>query len=142
MFFTLISFFKNQSIVPVINKRAIGKLIVRHCGNEGQQDDPTLTVNLRTILQTIITELDTQSEETWKNAEIVIYDKRGNDYCIRSGEAQNKFVVQLDEEDEIRITCTHREKGHMASLFTRMTSLFLTKIWKPAGLYTTLAIDH
>ena len=67
-------------------------------------------VNLRTILQATITKLDTESEETWKNAEIVIYDQRGGSFCIRSGHAENKFVVQLDEKDEICITCTDRKR--------------------------------
>ena len=63
--------------MSVISKRTIGKLMVKHCGNEGQEDDPTLVVTLRRILQATITKLDTESEETWKNAEIVIYDQRG-----------------------------------------------------------------
>ena len=83
---------------------------MKHCGNEGQGDDPTLAVSLRRILQATITKLDTESEETWKNAEIVIYDQQGKDFCIRSGEAKNKFVVQLDGKDEIVITCTQRKK--------------------------------
>ena len=68
-------------------------------------------VNLRTILQATITKLDTESEETWKNAKIVIYDQRGRSFCIRSGHAENKFVVLLDENDEICITCTDRKKS-------------------------------
>ena len=101
---------QNKETVPAITKRSIGKLIVKHCGNEGQADDPTLVVTLRQILQATITKLDTESEETWRNAEIVIYDQEGNDFCIRSGDAENKFVVQLDEKDEINITCTDRQK--------------------------------
>ena len=130
-----------QLNVPVINKRAIGKLIVTYCGNEGKQDDPTLVVNLRKILQTIITELDTESQETWENAEIVIYDKRGENYCIRSGEAENKFVVQLDEHNEIRITCTDREKGHLASLFKQIM-YHLRTLRDAVGLSAPLAIEH
>ena len=104
--------------MPAISKRTIGKLIVKYCGNEGQEDDPALVVSLRRILQATITKLDTESEETWKNAEIVIYDQLGNDFCIRSGEAENKFVVQLDGEDKIDITCTHRQKRGLISWLT------------------------
>ena len=104
-----------------------------HCGNEGQQEDPTLVVNLRTILQATVTKLDTESEETWKNAEIVIYDQRGNDFCIRSGEAENKFVVQLDEKDEIRITCTNRKKGFGLAWFFAWKSSNPTKPSETAG---------
>lgn len=106
-----------QETVPAISKRTIGKLIVKYCGNEGQADDPTLYVTLRQILQATITKLDTESKETWENAEIVIYDQEGNDFCIRSGNAENKFVVQLDEKDEINIMCTHRKKRGVFSWF-------------------------
>ena len=99
-----------QENVPEITKRTIGKLIVKYCGNEGHADDPTLYVTLRQMLQATITKLDTETPETWKNAEIVIYDQHGNDFCVRSGEAENKFVVQLDEKDEINIMCTDRKR--------------------------------
>ncbi|XP_028414848.1 uncharacterized protein LOC114537930 [Dendronephthya gigantea] len=107
--------YSRQETVEIISKRTIGKLIVKHCGNEGQSDDPTLVVSLRRILQATITKLDTESEETWRNAEIVIYDQEGNDFCIRSGDFENKFVVQLDEKDEINITCTNRKKRSLFS---------------------------
>lgn len=103
--------YTNEEEVDAITKRSIGKLIVKYCGNEGQKDDETLAVTLRTLLQRTISKLDTESEETWKNAEIVIYDQEGNDFCIRSGKAENKFVVQLDGHDEVDITCTHRKSG-------------------------------
>ena len=96
--------------MPEITKRTIGKLIVKYCGNEGQADDPTVYVTLRQMLQATITKLDGESRETWESAEIVIYDQHGNDFCVRSGEAENKFVVQLDEKDEINIMCTDRKK--------------------------------
>ena len=102
--------FCQETVSPAITKRTIGKLIVKYCGNEGQVDDPTLCVSLRQILQATITKLDDEPPEIWENAEIVIYDQRGNDFCIRSGHAENKFVVQLDAKDEISIICTDRKK--------------------------------
>ena len=123
-----------KETVPAITKRTIGKLIVKYCGNEGQADDPSLYVTLREMLQATITKLDTESPETWQNAEIVIYDQRGNDFCIRSGEAENKFVVQLDEKDEINIMCTDRKKhgiyGWMKSVKSGVSSIFT----KPAAI--------
>lgn len=111
--------------MEVISKRTIGKLIVKYCGNEGQKDDETLKVTLRTLLQRTITKLDTETEETWRNAEIVIYDQMGNDFCIRSGKAENKFVVQLDGEDQIDITCTDRENCCFSSwLCASLTGIF------------------
>lgn len=126
-----------QETVPAITKRSIGKLIVKHCGNEGQVDDPSLYVTLRQMLQATITKLDTESPETWKNAEIVIYDQRGNDFCIRSGDAENKFVVQLDEKDEINIMCTDRKKQGM---FSWVKSVTFDKI--PSIFSKPAAIEH
>jgi hypothetical protein len=122
--------------VELINKRTIGKLIVKHCGNEGQTDDPSLVVSLRQILQATITKLDTENEETWSNAEIVIYDQTGKDFCIRSGKAENKFVIQLDERDEIRITCTERKRRSLFSL------LFSSKPAKRKKSSKQPAIEH
>ena len=101
--------FVQAHVFDAITKRSIGKVIIKHCGNEGQKDDETLPVTLRELLRETITKLDTESEATWRNAEISVYDKQGNKVCIRSGRAQNKFVVQLDEKDETNITCTKRK---------------------------------
>ena len=128
-----------QERVAVISKRTIGKLMVKHCGNEGQVDDPSLVVSLRKILQATITKLDTESEETWKNAEIVIYDQTGKDFCIRSGKAENKFVIQLDEKDEIKINCTNRKRP---SLFSLLTHLFTSKASKRRKSTKQAAIEH
>ena len=72
----------------------------------------------------------TESPKTWENAEIVIYDQRGNDFCIRSGDAENKFVVQLDAKDEISIICTDRKSksvyGWLKSLKSSASSIFNT----------------
>ncbi|CAB3991015.1 Hypothetical predicted protein [Paramuricea clavata] len=125
-----------QETVPAITKRTIGKLIVKYCGNEGRVDDPDLYVTLRQMLQATITKLDAESPETWKNAEIVIYDQRGNDFCIRSGDAENKFVVQLDEKDEINIMCTDRKKQ---SIYRWVMSF---KIGMPSFLTNPAAIEN
>ena len=58
-----------------INKRSIGKLIVKFCGNEGQKDDETLVVTLRRILKAL-------SRNLTQRAEIVIYDQKRNDFCF------------------------------------------------------------
>ena len=113
--------------------------MVKHCGNEGQADDPSLVVSLRKILQATITKLDTESEETWKNAEIVIYDQTGKDFCIRSGKAENKFVIQLDEKDEIKINCTNRKRP---SLFSLLGHLFTSKASKRRKSSKQAAIEH
>lgn len=133
----LISVFNNQEVVsPAITKRTIGKLIVKYCGNEGQADDPALCVTLRQILQATITKLDTEPKEVWENAEIVIYDQPGNDFCIRSGSFENKFVVQLDAKDEISIICTDRKKqGYMGWMVKPLKNMF--NFHKPAPIENT-----
>ncbi|CAH1264581.1 Hypp3029 [Branchiostoma lanceolatum] len=97
----------NEVEVQEINKVVLGKLIVKHVGNEGSNDDKREEV-LRQMLQRVITELEREKPEVWRNAELVIYDMYGNDYTVRAGQAENKFVVHLDGQDEIRLTCTDR----------------------------------
>ncbi|XP_078594915.1 uncharacterized protein LOC144872513 [Branchiostoma floridae x Branchiostoma japonicum] len=97
----------NEVEVQEINKVVLGKLIVKHVGNEGTEDNERQAV-LRQMLQRVITELEREKPEVWRNAELVIYDMYGNDYTVRAGKAENKFVVHLDGQDEIRLTCTDR----------------------------------
>ncbi|KAI8504196.1 hypothetical protein Bbelb_182640 [Branchiostoma belcheri] len=97
----------NQVEVQEINKVVLGKLIVKHVGNEGTEDTARQAV-LRQMLQRVITELEREKPEVWRNAELVIYDMYGNDYTVRAGKAENKFVVHLDGQDEIRLKCTDR----------------------------------
>ena len=109
---------------------------MKYCGNEGQADDPTLCVTLRQMLQATITKLDTEPSEIWENAEIVIYDQRGNDFCIRSGKAENKFVVQLDAKDEISIICTDRKKqGYVGWMVKPFKNIF--NYHKPVAIENT-----
>ncbi|XP_035677892.1 uncharacterized protein LOC118416766 isoform X2 [Branchiostoma floridae] len=97
----------NEVEVQEINKVVLGKLIVKHVGNEGTEDNERQAV-LRQMLQRVITELEREKPEVWRNAELVIYDMYGNDYTVRAEKAENKFVVHLDGQDEIRLTCTDR----------------------------------
>ncbi|XP_066283286.1 uncharacterized protein [Branchiostoma lanceolatum] len=97
----------NEVEVQEINKVVLGKLIVKHVGNEGSEVTEREKV-LRQMLQRVITELEREKPEVWRNAELVIYDMYGNDYTVRAGQAENKFVVHLDGQDEIRLTCTDR----------------------------------
>ncbi|XP_078678297.1 uncharacterized protein LOC144914369 isoform X4 [Branchiostoma floridae x Branchiostoma belcheri] len=97
----------NEVEVQEINKVVLGKLIVKHVGNEGTEDTTRQAV-LRQMLQRVITELEREKPEVWRNAELVIYDMYGNDYTVRAGKAENKFVVHLDGQDEIRLKCTDR----------------------------------
>ncbi|XP_078599656.1 uncharacterized protein LOC144874888 [Branchiostoma floridae x Branchiostoma japonicum] len=94
--------------VNEINKRVLGKLIVEKVGNEGADVTARAAV-LRTVLQRAITHLESQPAEVWKNAELLIIDKFGQVYPIRSGNAENKFVLYYDGTDNIKFTCTQRE---------------------------------
>ena len=128
--------------MEVISKRTIGKLIVKHCGNQGQADDPTLVVSLRRILQATITKLDTEPEETCRNAEIVIYDQLGNDFCIRLGDFESKFFVQLDEKDEINIMCTNRKKQSIFSCLGVLIKLTENSLNSPSSSAQRTAIIY
>ncbi|XP_078671252.1 uncharacterized protein LOC144911244 [Branchiostoma floridae x Branchiostoma belcheri] len=106
--------YNNEVEVKEINKVVLGKLIVKHVGNEGTEDTARQAV-LRQMLQRVITELEREKPEVWQNAELVIYDMYGNDYMVRAGKAENKFVVHLDGQDQIRLKCTDRPRN---SFFT------------------------
>eukprot|EP00058_Branchiostoma_floridae_P021271 XP_002606761.1 hypothetical protein BRAFLDRAFT_82403 [Branchiostoma floridae] len=71
----------NEVEVQEINKVVLGKLIVKHVGNEGTEDNERQAV-LRQMLQRVITELEREKPEVWCNAELVIYDMYGNDYTV------------------------------------------------------------
>ncbi|XP_066300216.1 uncharacterized protein [Branchiostoma lanceolatum] len=94
--------------VNEINKRVLGKLIVEKVGNEGADVTARAAV-LRTALQRAITHLESQTPEVWQNAELLIIDKFGQVYPIRSGQAENKFVLYHDGTDNIKFKCAQTE---------------------------------
>lgn len=77
--------------VDVINKRNLGKLIVRHVGHEGVKEKP----NLRRLLQACIDFLQNENENFWKNASITIYDEADNMYKIVSGTRKHQFICRM-----------------------------------------------
>ncbi|XP_002735661.1 uncharacterized protein LOC100370711 [Saccoglossus kowalevskii] len=99
-----------------INKRSIGKFIIKCCGHEGIVDEQDN--RLRPLLQGAITHLDKEKEHVWKNAELTFYDKYANCFIMKAGEGQNKFLVHLDGKDEIEVICTEREPSRVGKFFS------------------------
>ena len=77
--------------VDVINKRHLGKMIVRHIGHEGVEEKP----NLRRLLHACIDYLQNENEHFWKNASITIYDEADNMYKIASGTRKHQFICRM-----------------------------------------------
>ncbi|XP_077980580.1 uncharacterized protein LOC144435820 [Glandiceps talaboti] len=89
-----------------INKRTIGKFIIKCCGNEGLGDEEDN--RLRRLLQGAISHLEKEKPDVWKNAELTVYDKYANCYTMKAGMGQYKFLVHLDGRDEIEVICTDK----------------------------------
>lgn len=77
--------------VEEINKRNLGKMIIRHVGHEGVDEKP----GLRRLLQACIDFLQTEAEGFWKNASITIYDEDANMYKIASGTRKHQFICRM-----------------------------------------------
>nr|XP_022286859.1 uncharacterized protein LOC111099730 isoform X2 [Crassostrea virginica] len=77
--------------VDIINKRNLGKMIVRFIGHEGVEEKH----GLRQLLQACIDYLQHETEEVWRSALITIYDKEDNVYKIASGDRHNKFICRM-----------------------------------------------
>lgn len=81
--------------VEEINKRNLGKMIVRFVGHEGIQEKSSL----RRLLQACIDFLQTETEDFWKNASITIYDDDDNMYKIVSGTRKHQFICRMKDDE-------------------------------------------
>ncbi|XP_062569567.1 uncharacterized protein LOC134231575, partial [Saccostrea cucullata] len=79
--------------VDEINKRNLGKMIIRYVGHEGTEAKP----GLRKILQTCIDFLQTEAAGVWKNASFTIYDEDDNMYSIASGNKKYRFICGIED---------------------------------------------
>lgn len=77
--------------VEEINKRNLGKMIIRHVGHEGVDEKP----GLRRLFQACIDFLQREAEGFWKNASITIYDEDTNMYKIASGTRKHQFICRM-----------------------------------------------
>nr|XP_034312008.1 uncharacterized protein LOC117684347 [Crassostrea gigas] len=95
--------------VEKINKRNLGKMIVRYIGHEGVDEKP----GLRRLLQACIDFLQTESEEFWKNASITIYDEDDEMYKIASGTRKHQFICRMKNGDpfikEKKLSSEHKK---------------------------------
>lgn len=93
--------------VEEINKRNLGKMIVRYIGHEGVDEKQ----DLRRLLQACIDFLQTEAEGVWKNASITIYDEDDNVYTIASGTRKHQFICSM-ENGEPRINVIKSVSEH------------------------------
>lgn len=78
-----------------INKRSIGKVMVKLCGNEGTKDTDEMAT-LRRLFQAVISHIPNERAFVWKDAEIAVFDDKCNIYKIKSGDGHTKFIVSMD----------------------------------------------
>ncbi|XP_078700540.1 uncharacterized protein LOC144927154 [Branchiostoma floridae x Branchiostoma belcheri] len=111
-----------EMTVEEINKIQLGKLIIKYCGHEGTTDDEQ-TASIRKLLQRAITNLEPQQKQypgVWRDAELKIFDLYGNGYVVKSGEGSVKFVAQITEKGDARLSKINDDKSFLAA----MTTLF------------------
>lgn len=85
--------------VDQINKRSLGRIIIKYCGYEGNVVHERQT-SLRKLLQATIDYLHREDPSVWENAELNIYDNDGHALTVVSGEGDNSFVVQYAGKTE------------------------------------------
>ncbi|XP_062597192.1 uncharacterized protein LOC134258662 isoform X1 [Saccostrea cucullata] len=84
--------YRNEIIeVDEINKRSLGKMIIRYVGHEGSEEKP----GLRRLLQACIDFLQKEGSGVWKNASFTIYDEDDNMYKIASGTRKYQFICRM-----------------------------------------------
>ena len=91
-----------QERVSEINKRTLGKFIIKLCGNEGAENT-TSQKYLRRLLQGCIDSIEKHPGVDWTNAVLEIYGDDGTPYQITAGEAKHRFYVLIDDKGEINI---------------------------------------
>lgn len=95
--------------VEEINKRNLGKMIVRYVGHEGVEEKQ----GLRRLLQACIDFLQKEAAGIWKNASITIYDEDDNMYTIASGTRKHQFICYMQNGkpfiNEIKQVSEHKK---------------------------------
>lgn len=102
--------FKDEEMdVEEINKRNLGKMIIRYIGHEGVNEKR----GLRRLLQACIDYLQTEAEGVWKNASITIYDDDDDAYTIASGTRKHQFICSMQNGEprinEIKPVSEHKK---------------------------------
>ncbi|XP_045178490.2 uncharacterized protein LOC123538449 [Mercenaria mercenaria] len=92
-----------------INKRSIGRAIIKFCGNEGTQNDSN-KATLRRLMQAVISHLEQEKPDIWKNAEVKIYDDNFDVYSIRSGNGHALFLATFDGLGNPQVVKTSRSR--------------------------------
>ncbi|XP_046558268.1 uncharacterized protein LOC124267403 [Haliotis rubra] len=89
--------------VPEVNKRTLGKLIIKTVGHEGTETDEEGTY-LRRQIQVCISNLERYGPAVWRDAIVTFIGLQGHEYTVVSGRGHHRFMVHLDARDEITFT--------------------------------------
>ena len=113
--------YMQEEWVTEINKRSIGKVIIKWCGNEGTEDNEEQAY-LRRLLQHVITFVEKNEEkENWKKVVVSIHNIDGFEYHViadagaeqkgqqSQNRPNNKLIIQskrrynayVNEKDEV-----------------------------------------
>lgn len=85
--------------VNVINKRNLGKMIIRLIGHEGVHGKESL----RRLLHVCIDFVQKNDGGLWENASIRIYDEDDHMYEIASGDRRHQFICRMNNGEPIII---------------------------------------
>ncbi|XP_048245355.1 uncharacterized protein LOC125376908 [Haliotis rufescens] len=86
--------------VQEVNKRTLGKLIIKTVGHEGTETDEKGTY-LRRQIQVCISYLEHYKPAVWRDATVTFIGLQGHEFVISSGRGRYRFMVHLDARDEI-----------------------------------------
>lgn len=100
--------FKDEKVkIKEFNKRELGRIILKQCGNEGSIDNEEKG-SMRRLLQEAIDYLPKEKPGVWKNATVTIYDIKGNSLEITSGHGGNQFFINHNMKGE---TSIHKKRS-------------------------------
>ncbi|XP_033727322.1 uncharacterized protein LOC117316696 [Pecten maximus] len=97
-----LSFKDDKVTIKEFNKRELGRLILKQCGNEGTVDNEEKG-SMRRLLQEAIDYLPKEKVGVWKNATVTIYDIKGNSLEITSGRGRHQFFINHNIKGETTI---------------------------------------
>lgn len=92
-----------------INKRSLGRAIIKFCGNEGAYNDDNKKA-LRRLVQAVISYVESENPDIWRDAEIKIYDDNFDIYSIRAGDGSHLFLATFDGSGNPQVVKTKRSK--------------------------------
>ena len=94
--------FSQVEVEGEINKRTLGRFIIKECGHEGAENTEAQQC-LRKLVQGCIDNLQKHPNIDWTNVSLDIWGFNGKQYLIVSGKGKKRLYALLDSKDEVRI---------------------------------------